>query len=119
MGNNENIPELDGKTPDRQPSRGSGDTVSHSRNVHAKTRRRTDTKALQRFSTVPGSKRPTVEMDLLHQKIEQSGLDVINIKVRNQEVTGIKLKACLTKYLRPTWAYFIDAMLVRTIPRAK
>jgi hypothetical protein len=41
-------------------------------------------------------------MGYLYQKTEQGGLDMIDIKARNQEIIGMKLKTYLTKNPHPT-----------------
>ena len=53
-------------------------------------------------------RKPSVNIDTLHLPIEQGGVKLLDLKVRNQAIDIMWLKSYLLKW--PMWAYVADVL---------
>ena len=64
-------------------------------------------------------KKPSVNKDTLHLPIEQGGVKLLDIKVRNQAIDIMWLKSYLDLTLkRPMWAYVADVLINNSTAKA-
>lgn len=64
------------------------------------------------------SNSPRIALNYLHNAMEDSGLNLIDIKTRNEAIEIIWLKTYLNmSLLRPTWAKITDIILDASAPQ--
>ncbi|KAI0687596.1 hypothetical protein C8Q76DRAFT_772165 [Earliella scabrosa] len=63
-----------------------------------------------------GDKRPAVAMSMLHKRVEEGGINLLDVQARNEAIDLIWLKGYLNlSPARPKWAAIADLLLARAV----